>query len=83
MAAACFRDRFRLMRIKIDRLRGLTIACVLMAVIALGGEFTAGPKFEATSFIITMIFLTSALEEIRTELRELREQVQANKDREI
>jgi hypothetical protein len=60
--------------IKIDRLRGLSIGCLVMAVIALYAEFTA-PNFEATFSIITLIVLTSAIEEVRTELRELREDI--------
>jgi len=68
--------------LKIDRLRGLSIGCLLMMLIALVGEFSAGPKFEATFFIITMIALTTAIEEIRSELRILRGEVCAGKDQE-
>ena len=54
--------------LKIDRLRGLSIGCMLIALIALVGEFSAGPKFEATFFIITMIALTTALGEDTSDL---------------
>ena len=45
-----------------------------MAVIALFFEISV-PKFEATFFIITMIVLTTALEEVRLELRELKDEI--------
>jgi hypothetical protein len=36
--------------IKIERLRGLSIGCALTAAIAVIGEISAGPKFDATFF---------------------------------
>jgi hypothetical protein len=61
--------------LKIDRLRGLSIGCLVTAVILLIFEISA-PKFEGTFFIITMIVLTSALEEVRLEFRELKDEIQ-------
>jgi hypothetical protein len=74
---------FPMKLLKIDRLRGLSVGSAITALIALCGEYKTGPKFEATFFIVTMIFLTVALEEIRTELRDLRDQVRQDKGREL
>jgi hypothetical protein len=60
--------------LKIDRLRGLSIGCMVLAVLALVAEFSS-PKFDAHFFILTMIIMITALEEVRTELRELKEKV--------
>lgn len=64
--------------IKIDRLRFLSIGCAVIAVVTLIGEFSIGQKFDATFFVITMIVLTSALEEIRMQLRDLRDEIGKN-----
>ena len=69
--------------IKIGRLRGLSIGCLVLAIMALIAEFSAGPKFDASFFIILLILFGTALEEIQLELRELKDEIRKNQHPEI
>lgn len=61
--------------LKIDRLRGLSIVCLIMAVMLLTFEIST-PNFEATFVIVTMVILSTALEQVRLELRDLKQEFQ-------
>jgi hypothetical protein len=63
--------------IKIDRLRGLSIGLLVGAVVLLILEFTRkNPSNESFHFAIPfLLILVMALEKIRLELRDLRQEI--------
>ena len=55
-----------------DRLRSLSIACLVIAVLALSFDVFGHGKTQFSSLIITMVLFVTALEKIRLELRDIR-----------
>jgi hypothetical protein len=63
--------------IKIDRLRFLSVGVLVVAFIALAMQVFGGSKHDPSLSFFTnvMIFLGTALEQIRLELRDLRKEL--------
>jgi hypothetical protein len=57
-----------------DRLRSLSFGCLAIAVMAIAFEVFSHTTSEFHGLIITMILFVTALEKIRLELRDLRDE---------
>jgi len=60
---------------KIDRLRGLSIGCIAIAAVAIVLELFTPTRSGTSLFVMVLLLLGVALEKIRLELCDLREEL--------